>query len=323
MGLVDRLVLFALALGRITDPGPLIRAPAPRAWYRAAEPAWIRLPAVPVPVPEAAVPVPGAAVAVPGAAAEPAAPFDRLLRTGAPIGRPVAAAQRPRGPGAPGAPCADARCAHHSTLVRLRRDLHDQVGSSLVGMAMQLEVVAQLLAADPEEATEVLDDVRSEARALVAQVRKFASTRDEAPPQQPCGGSIATAVSTMIQRMNRAVGDRLRIDLRLDREVDQAPREAASAAYWILREAVTNVLKHSRAATCSVSMTLEDGGIRVVVEDDGVGIPMPRRGGSGLGNIAARAREHGGWCRFEPRQPSGLTVLAVLPLRHLTPERRA
>lgn len=179
---------------------------------------------------------------------------------------------------------------------------------------MQLEVVQQLFAADPDEASRLLADARAEASTLIKQVRSIVS---EGTGWMRVGNNVGPAVRAMAQRMSRVVGDDLRISVRIDDGIHQVDHDTGSAAFWIVREAMTNVLKHSNASTCEVSLLIRDGELQVWVVDDGAGVPMPRSGdggGSGLEIMRERAGERGGWCIARPGTPSGFQVIAAIPL---------
>jgi len=119
----------------------------------------------------------------------------------------------------------------------------------------------------------------------------------------------------MIGRMNRMVSERLEISLHIDPEVSSVQGDVGNAAFWITREALINVLKHSAARHCSVSLLVAEDELHVRVEDDGVRMPAkPRSGGSGLINMSERAAERGGWCTAGPVTPRGFTVVACIPL---------
>ncbi|ONI87894.1 hypothetical protein ALI144C_08130 [Actinosynnema sp. ALI-1.44] len=216
--------------------------------------------------------------------------------------------------------CRRPKCAARGALVRLRRDLHDQTGTTLVGVGMGVEAAQRLIDTDLDEARRLLEDVRSEIALLVKQIRGIASSRDESDQVEPpdVGSRIGPAVRTMVSRMNRVVGDRVRITAKVDAAVDRLhplDRGVAAAVFWIVREALTNVLKHSNASCCTVIVTVRSGELCALVEDDGVGFPAQRVSrGSGLMNMVERAREHGGRCRVGPRVPSGFAVNAAIPL---------
>ena len=84
------------------------------------------------------------------------------------------------------------------------------------------------------------------------------------------------------------------------------------AAYRIVQEAVTNVLKHAGASNCAVDVRGENGALVVTVADDGTG--LARRGaGAGLDTMRERAEELGGSLARPPRDGGGTVVRAVLP----------
>jgi signal transduction histidine kinase len=90
------------------------------------------------------------------------------------------------------------------------------------------------------------------------------------------------------------------------------------AAYRIVMEAFTNVLRHAQARTCHVMLALEGPGeqaaLTVEVQDDGCGIAPGRQAGVGLQSMRERAVELGGTCVVEPVSSGGTRVHARLPL---------
>ncbi len=91
------------------------------------------------------------------------------------------------------------------------------------------------------------------------------------------------------------------------------PPDADAAAYRIVTEAVTNVVRHSGATTCRVGLTSEPDGLHLVVEDDGNGLPAQPRDGVGLVSMRRRAAELGGTWTVSPRVGGGTRVEVVLP----------
>src|SRR4029079_18630742 len=91
------------------------------------------------------------------------------------------------------------------------------------------------------------------------------------------------------------------------------PAAVEVAAYRIGTEAMTNAVRHARAATCSVRLVRGDDPA-VVVEDDGRGLPNAPRPGVGLVSMHERAAELGGECRVEPRPGGGTRGGARPPL---------
>jgi signal transduction histidine kinase len=111
------------------------------------------------------------------------------------------------------------------------------------------------------------------------------------------------------------------------------PREVASTAYRVVREALTNVRRHAHPASqvaVSVRLTDDPPAVTVTVTDDATARPhrtaaghgVTRRGGLGLPGLAARVEALGGTLRAGPQPAGGWQVTAVLPLRHAPAARR-
>lgn len=202
-------------------------------------------------------------------------------------------------------------CTHYDTLRNVRRDLHDLVGSALAGMTMSIDLASRALADDPDDTARMLADLRTDVTALLAHVRKLLTDSDSRPHE----GSMAVALRSMISGMSRAVGDTMAISLDVDPRIAAVPADVAWAAFWIVREAMTNVVRHSRARHCAVALSVRHDQLHVQVRDDGVGMTDIRPGsGAGLDNMTSRATDHGGWCSIERGSPSGVVVTALLPL---------
>lgn len=201
-------------------------------------------------------------------------------------------------------------CSHYQALMMIRRDLHDQIGSALAGMAVQLELALRLVGMEARSAHVVLSELRSDIVELMAKVRHMGDGRDTTQQM----GNMEAALRSMILRANRAVAPRLDLSLNFDPRVSSVPEEIRSAAFWIVWEAVTNVLKHSTAQLCTVALSVRDGKLHVCVEDDGRVAVRLSSGGSGLVNMSARAAEQGGWCKAGPREQTGFAVTACFPL---------
>jgi signal transduction histidine kinase len=86
------------------------------------------------------------------------------------------------------------------------------------------------------------------------------------------------------------------------------------AAYRIVQEGLTNVVKHAHAAHCLVRLALQDDALQIEITDDGIGLPGERRAGVGLSSMRERAAELSGTCTIEGIDGGGTRVCARLPL---------
>ena len=119
-------------------------------------------------------------------------------------------------------------------------------------------------------------------------------------------------VESLRRLVDRAPADGPAVRLTAD-DADSPAAAVEVAAYRIVQEALTNVLKHADARECEVSVQGCDGSLVISVSDDGRAPgPAPRRG-SGLETTRERAEELGGRLELLPRDGGGTVVRAVLP----------
>ena len=184
---------------------------------------------------------------------------------------------------------------------RIARDLHDILGHSLTAVAIKAGLAARLVEHDPVAAREQLAEVEAVARQALADVRATASGYREVR----VAGEIASARSVL-----SAAG----IEARLPTAVPALPDPAAELFGWVVREAVTNVVRHSHAHVCTI--TLDTDAVRV--SDDGDGLPPGPSSGSGLAGLSARLEQVGMELRLTSAPGHG-TTLEAGPVRIPTP----
>jgi signal transduction histidine kinase len=192
---------------------------------------------------------------------------------------------------------------------RLRRELHDGLGPALTGIAFTADAAANR-ARGQTEVTDLLDALRRDARVALADVRRVVD--DLRPPALDELG-LAGAIRQRADKLGwRADGVAVRITLDLPPEVRQLPAAVEVAAYRIATEALTNVVRHSRAQTVQVRLHFAERGLEIAVADDGP-LTAPWPSGVGLQAMRERAAELGGGFVAGP-SPSGGRVSAWLPL---------
>lgn len=202
--------------------------------------------------------------------------------------------------------CVGRECAHCRELTRLRRDLHDGLGPSLAGILLRADLIGQLMSTNEVAARETLEDLRHEAAAFMAELRRVLADRE---PAELDDRDLTAGLTTLAERMSAASGNRLVVDVAVDREVGTLDRTVQVAAFWIVKEALTNVVKHAHAAACAVRVSV-DGGLRLSVVDNGCGGLADS--GIGLTTMRERATELGGWCDVADTG-GGVAVTAHLP----------
>ncbi|HEV7655555.1 MAG TPA: GAF domain-containing protein [Mycobacteriales bacterium] len=174
---------------------------------------------------------------------------------------------------------------------RIARDLHDQVIQRLFATGMSLEsLIRQVVPAAQPKLHRAVDDLDQSIRDIRTTIYAL-----QAPADAPIGlrQRLAGVTDEVVG------GSGLRLDLRIDGPVDTTvPAEVAEHATAVLREALTNVVRHAEATGVAVSVSASER-LRIEIADDGVGLPAGGRR-SGLVNLAQRATQLGGTFTAEP-----------------------
>ena len=190
---------------------------------------------------------------------------------------------------------------------RLRRDLHDELGSQLAGLNLQFGILRQLIATDPAQAETRVLELRQELRDAIGSVRQIA--HNLRPPVLDDLGLRAALQARAQQHGSEA----LTIELQLPDDLPPLSAASEVAIYRIVEEALTNVGRHARATRCRVTLAVAND-IMLTIVDDGVGISDERRAGVGLLSARERAEELGGSCIIETPDEGGTRIVVRLPL---------
>ena len=158
---------------------------------------------------------------------------------------------------------------------RVARDLHDILGHSLTVITVKSELAGRLVDVDPARARAEIGEVEALARGALADVR----TTVAGYRGVTVAGELAAA---------RAALDAAGIAAELPTATENVPADRRELAGWIVREGVTNVIRHAQASRCRVRLS----GRSVSIEDDGVG-PASATATAGSGLIGLRERVEG------------------------------
>jgi two-component system sensor histidine kinase DesK len=190
--------------------------------------------------------------------------------------------------------------------LRMARDLHDLLGHSLSLITLKSDLAGRLLEKDPRAATQQVHEVERVARQALREVREAVAGYR----QRTLRGELEGA-----RQILEAAG----IECRIEYRPQSLPSEIDVVLAWIVREAVTNVIRHSRARHCLIRIASNDSQILAEIQNDG----PPRSesshaGGSGLSGLAERLVEVGGKIEAgalpAPDGP-GFQLRAKIPLR--------
>ncbi|MDI6104889.1 histidine kinase [Actinoplanes sp. NEAU-A12] len=200
---------------------------------------------------------------------------------------------------------ADVLDAHGAELRRIERDLHDGTQARLVAIAMRLAVARQALSDDPRDERfleELLRDAHEGTEEAMTELRGVIST--VYPPILADRG-LAGALTAVTARCG--VPTRLSIG-----DIDRVPAAVEAVVYFAVAEALTNVVKHSRATTAAVRVSRTAGRLSVVVTDDGTGGADDRRG-TGLAGIRGRVLALDGLVDIDSPAGGPTTITMELP----------
>jgi two-component system sensor histidine kinase DesK len=195
-----------------------------------------------------------------------------------------------------------ARLAVGEERLRFARDLHDLLGHSLSVIALKSELAGRLIKNTPGLAAHEIEDIEKVARDALREVREAVTGYR----QPTLAAELAGAHEVLT-----AAG----IEYHVDHDHVPLPPAVEAVLAWTVREAVTNVMRHSHAQRCSVRIINKDGHATIEVVDDGRG--GTPAAGSGLRGLEERVRERGGTLIAGPLPHEGFRLRVTLPSREV------
>ncbi|MER6416578.1 sensor histidine kinase [Streptomyces humidus] len=165
-----------------------------------------------------------------------------------------------------------AQLAANEERLRLARDLHDLLGHSLSLITLKSELAGRMLPGHPDKAAQQVADIEQVSRQALVDVREAVTGyRRPRLASELAGAQVALTAAGVVAAIPA------------EPDLEGVPEESESALAWALREAITNVVRHSGATRCTVDVvrrqTLDGPVVELSVEDDGSGGP-----GKGFGN---------------------------------------
>jgi two-component system sensor histidine kinase DesK len=174
---------------------------------------------------------------------------------------------------------------------RFSRDLHDILGHSLTVVAVKAELAQRLMATDPEAATREVREIERLSRDALADIRKAVRGYQEV--------SLPAEIARAREALTAAD-----IAVDLPNAVEEVTGPARELFAWVIREGVTNVLRHSHATACSISIRPD-----VLTITDNGGGPSVRAGdGTGITGLRRRAEDVGATIMTRALEPRGFEL---------------
>jgi two-component system sensor histidine kinase DesK len=179
-----------------------------------------------------------------------------------------------------------AQLAANEERLRLARDLHDLLGHSLSLITLKSELAGRMLPDHPDKAAQQVADIEQVSRQALVDVREAVTGyRRPRLAAELAGAQVALTAAGVTAQVPA------------EPDLDGVPEEGESALAWALREAVTNVVRHSGAGRCTVELlerqTLDGPVLELSVEDDGSG-GSGKGPGNGLTGLTERLEKVGG-----------------------------
>ncbi len=202
-----------------------------------------------------------------------------------------------------------ARLAVADERVRFSRDLHDVLGHNLSVIALQAQVARRLMGRDPAAAEAALSSLEGVAHESLDAVREMVAGYRQLSLGEELDGA---------REVLEAAG--IRLEVRWNAGALATPGSGLLA--WVVREGVTNVIRHSRARVCRIAIETTGDAVSLELSDDGVGegastvdagADDARGGGNGLRGLRERAAALGGTIDAGPGPDGGFRLLVRLP----------
>jgi signal transduction histidine kinase len=221
--------------------------------------------------------------------------------------------------------------------LRIARELHDVVSHTIGVISVQAGVAAHLLHRKPDKAAESLaairqasDEALGELHAMLGVLREHGDGDAGGAPLAPAPG--LAELDTLVAQ---AAGAGLEVRVSVEGEPRRLPAAVDLAAYRVVQESLTNVVRHARATRAEITVTHAGGRVDIEVTDDGRGAAVENgvesasgrqptdsdrpdrrsgRSGQGIPGMRERARALGGTLEAGPRPGGGFRVRASLPV---------
>ena len=199
--------------------------------------------------------------------------------------------------------------------LRIARELHDGIAHSMSVISVQAGFGRLVLDDRPQDARNALEAIETTGRETLVELRRMLGVLHDDPHDADNAG---LAPAPRLEDLNR-LADRTRhpglhIDLTVTGHPRPLPPGLETAAYRIVQEALTNVVKHADASTAHVTVAYGPDELTLTVIDDGGIRPAPGRTGRGLTGMRERLALYGGTLQAGPAATGGFRVRAGIPL---------
>ncbi|WP_345382245.1 sensor histidine kinase [Pseudonocardia yuanmonensis] len=201
--------------------------------------------------------------------------------------------------------------------LRIARELHDVVGHTLATASVQAGVGLHVVDRRPGQAREALAAIKTICDDGLTDVRTILGIlRDDGPAEEPPAEPRAPrgGLDRLTDLVDPAEAAGLQVELEVDGEPRPLPAPVDLAAYRIVQEALTNVIRHAGARTVRLALTYEPSRLLIRIRDDGLRSAAGTPCGHGIDGMRERARALSGRLTAAPHPDGGFEVCAELPV---------
>jgi signal transduction histidine kinase len=196
--------------------------------------------------------------------------------------------------------------------LRIARELHDVLAHHISLINVQSGVALHLMDEQPEQARIALEAINEASADALREVRsalEILRGGKEQPPRAPAAG-----LARLDELVSRASAAGVGVSLEVQGDPRPLPASVDLAAFRIVQESLTNIVRHAEAGTAKVELAYGNSDLTVQIADDGRGPAVRAGGGSGISGMRERATALGGELEAGPQPTGGFRVRARLPL---------
>jgi signal transduction histidine kinase len=198
---------------------------------------------------------------------------------------------------------------------RIARELHDVVTHSVSVMVMQTGAAREIMARDERRSRGMLQSVEASGRSALEELRRLLGVLSDQEGDAPLSPQPSVAEIPVLIEQVRRTGQP--VELRVEGQPQPVSGGVGVAAYRIVQEALTNVLKHANGAPSEVVLRWDDRALELEIIDEGPpqnGARHDAEPGRGLTGMRERAAMYGGTLDARPGRKGGYVVRAHIPL---------
>ena len=196
--------------------------------------------------------------------------------------------------------------------LRIARELHDVLAHNISMINVRSGVALHLIDEQPEQARTALEAINEASADALREVRSALNVlrgSKEEPPRAPTAG-----LDRLDELVSHAVAAGVAVSLEVQGDRRPLPASVDLAAFRIVQESLTNIVRHAEAGSAKVQLTYGNGELTLQIDDDGLGTGAQAAGGSGLAGMRERATALGGELEAGAQPTGGFRVRARLPL---------